>query len=74
MPAAKTMSSGNLARRLERLETRLMPTKPEPIEIVVHTVDSAGRVVGRFRLTPTGLQRLTPDEDHAIPEGAGWRP
>ena len=66
----KTMIGRNLSRRLERLETRLMPAKEEPIIFVIHTVDGNGRVVGRFRLTPTGLQRLTPDEDEPTPATA----
>ena len=52
------MTSKNLARRLERLENRLMPAKEEPIVILVEAVSSDGQIVGRFRLTHTGLQRL----------------
>ena len=61
------MISKNLSRRLERLEERLLPTNEEPIVFVIVGVDADGQVVGRFRLTPTGLQRLTPDEDEPTP-------
>ena len=57
------MTTRNLSRRLERLEARLTPAKEEPVVIVIHGVNANGRVVDRFRLTPTGLQRLQPDED-----------
>ena len=57
------MTNKSLVRRLKRLEDRLLPTNEEPIVFVIVGVDADGQVVGRFRLTPTGLQRLTPDED-----------
>ena len=52
-----------LARRLERLENRLMPAQAEPLEFVIVAVSADGEIGDRFRLTPTGLQKLTRDED-----------
>jgi hypothetical protein len=62
------MSTTSLARRLKRLEDRLIPAVEEPFVFTINTVDERGRIVGRFRLTPTGLQSLTPDEDHPKPD------
>jgi len=64
------MISKNLARRLERLETNVRRAEEKPIVFVIHAVDASRRVVGRFRVTPTGLQRLAPDEGHTTPDAA----
>ena len=45
MPAAKTMISKNLARRLERLEESLLPVLEEPMVIKIISVSSDGQRV-----------------------------
>ena len=52
------MTSRNLARRLERLENRIMPPKEEPLAVVIMAVSADGQIGDRLRLTSTGLQRL----------------
>ncbi len=65
------MIGKNLARRLERLEERHAVVSNVP-EFVIVAVDGDGHVSGQYRLTPTGLQRLSPEEELARtrhPEG-----
>jgi len=65
------MIGKNLARRLERLEKHHVAINSVP-EIVIVAVDGDGHVSGQYRLTPTGLQRLSPEEELARtrhPEG-----
>jgi hypothetical protein len=65
------MIGKNLARRLERLEERYAVVNNVP-EFVIVAVDGDGHVSGQYRLTPTGLQRLSPGEELARtrhPEG-----
>ena len=52
-----------LARRLERLENRLIPAHVKPLEFVIVAVSADGQIGDRFRLTPTGLQKLQLPED-----------
>jgi hypothetical protein len=56
----------NLARRLERLEERHTAIKSVP-EFVIVAVDGDGHVSGKYRLTPSGLQPLSPEEEHSRP-------
>jgi hypothetical protein len=56
------MIGKNLARRLERLEERHAVTSNVP-KIVIVAVDSDGHVCGRYRMTPTGLEPLEPDDE-----------
>jgi hypothetical protein len=58
------MINRNLARRLERLENRLMPAKEEPLAFLIVAVSADGQTGDRFRLTSTGLKRLTPHSSH----------
>lgn len=62
------MTSRNLARRLERLENRLMPAKEKPIVVLITAVSADGQTGDRFRFTSAGLQRLTPAADRGAPE------
>jgi len=49
------MNNKNLARRLERLEDRMLPASGEPLVIEVRGVDTDGKVVSTLRLTiPAG--------------------
>jgi hypothetical protein len=57
------MTSKNLTRRLERLEERHNLDNKDPIVIVIVGVDASGQVVDRFRMTPTGPQRLSLEEE-----------
>jgi len=57
------MTRRNLARRLERLENCLMPTKEKPLEFVIVAVSADGQTGDRFRLTSAGLLRLPHNED-----------
>jgi len=45
------MNNKNLARRLERLEDRMLPASGEPLVIEVRGVDTDGKVVSTLRLT-----------------------
>jgi hypothetical protein len=58
-----SMIRRGLARWLERLENRLMPAKEEPLAFVIVAVSADGQIGDRFRLTPTGLQKLQPSPD-----------
>jgi hypothetical protein len=60
------MIGKNLARRLERLEERHTAIRSVP-EFVIVAVDGDGHVSGRYRVTPTGLQPLSPEEEHSGP-------
>ncbi len=60
------MIGKNLARRLERLEKRHAVINNVP-EFVIVAVDGDGHECGQYRLTPTGLQRLSPEEELARP-------
>jgi len=60
------MIGKNLARRLERLEERHAVVNNIP-EFVIDAVDGNGHVSGRYRLTATGLQPLSPEEECATP-------
>ena len=60
------MITKNLARRLERLEERHAVVNNVP-EFVIIAVDGDSHVSGRYRLTPTGLQPLSPEEERATP-------
>jgi hypothetical protein len=61
------MTSKSLVRRLERLEERHNLANKEPTVIVIEVVDASGQVVERFRMTPTGPQLLSPEEDRSRP-------
>jgi hypothetical protein len=50
------MGTRSLAGRLKRLETRFLPQDCQKLEIVIQKVDSTGRVVGTYTLTPQGLK------------------
>jgi hypothetical protein len=57
------MSTRNLASRLKRLETRFGPG-PEPLLIVIHFVDSNGKVCDKLRMGPgSSLQYLSADDE-----------
>ena len=49
-------------RRLERLEERHDLANKEPTVIVIEVVDASGQVVERFRMTPTGPERLSSED------------
>jgi hypothetical protein len=66
MPGGGTMINKNLSRRLERLEERHAVLNNIP-KFVIVAVDGDGHVSGQYRLTPTGLQRLSPEEELARP-------
>jgi hypothetical protein len=42
------MTSKGLARRLKRLENRLMPARAEPLEFVIVAVSADGHIGDRF--------------------------
>ena len=50
------MGTRSLAGRLKRLETRFLPQDGPKLEVVIQKVDSTGRVVGTYTLTPQGLK------------------
>jgi hypothetical protein len=62
------MTSKNLARRLERLESRLLTATQDPVSFVIVAITSDRQIAGRFRLIPGGLQRLSPDEELPTPK------
>jgi len=45
-----------MAGRLKRLETRFLPRDCPKLEVVIQEVDSTGKVVGTYTLTPEGLK------------------
>ena len=50
-------------RRLERLEDRHNLANKEPFVIIIEVVDASGQVVERFRMTPTGPERLSSEDE-----------
>jgi hypothetical protein len=62
------MTSRHLARRLERLENRILAATEEPPIFVIAAVSYRREIVDRFRLTSSGLLRLTPDDDPRRPD------
>jgi hypothetical protein len=62
----------NLARRLERLEERHAVVNNVP-EFVIVAVGGYGHISGKYRLTPTGMQPLSPEEERATPRHAEGR-
>jgi hypothetical protein len=57
------MTTRNLVRRLERLETRVAAATQEPLVFLIETVSSDGRIVDRFCFNTAGLRKLAPDEE-----------
>jgi hypothetical protein len=60
------MITKNLARRLERLEQHHAVINNVP-EFVIVAVDGDGHVSGQYRLTATGLEPLSPEEERSRP-------
>jgi hypothetical protein len=52
---------------LERLEERHAVVNNVP-EFVIVAVDGDGHVSGKYRLTPTGLRPLSPEEEDPDPD------
>ena len=64
------MIGNNLARRLERLEEAIGNNVPE---FVIVAVGGDGNVSGRYRLTPTGMQPLSPEGERGTPRNPEGR-
>jgi hypothetical protein len=56
-----------LSRRVERLETRLIPARKH-LEIVIHFINADGSLASRCRLGPKGLEELPPESAATAPE------
>jgi hypothetical protein len=57
------MTTRNLVRRLERLETRVAAATAEPPVFLIRAISSDGRIVDRFCLSAGVLRKLAPDEE-----------